>query len=181
MYYLTSYNAQSHFKMMNNFGRQCIVEISITLPEEKKELFSLKRNENKSNCKDSAKILFNVLSALEEWNGTDVMKRSVSTWRCIEWWKCSKSLRVLICQNEAGSRPAARLMFLAERWQLAIQKWCDDNTHFYLIDIRIADVGRKSKRKSLGKRRPREKKISLLGGAGQCLLCFKLQTTYCWS
>lgn len=124
----------------------------------KKELFSLKGNENKSNCKDSAKILFNVLSALEEWNGTDVMKRSVSTWRCIEWWKCSKSLRVLICQNEAGSRPVARLMFVAERWQLAIQKWCDDNTHFYLIDIRNADVGRKSNRKSLGKRRPRERK-----------------------
>lgn len=66
MYYLTSHNAQSHFKMINNFGRQCIVEISITLPEEKKELFSLKGNENKSNCKDSAKILCNVLSALEE-------------------------------------------------------------------------------------------------------------------
>lgn len=39
MYYLTSHNAQSHFKMINNFGRQCIVEISITLPEEKKNYF----------------------------------------------------------------------------------------------------------------------------------------------
>jgi hypothetical protein len=92
-------------------------------------------------------LLLDSLSTLEEWNGTDVVKRTVSNWRCTEWWKYSKSLRVLICQSEAGSRPVPRLMFATEWWQLAIQKWCDDNTQFYLIDIRNADVGRKAENK----------------------------------
>lgn len=51
----------------------------------KKELFFLKGNENKLNCKDSVKILFKVLFVFEEWNGIDVVKWFVLIWCCIEW------------------------------------------------------------------------------------------------